>query len=387
MATKNQGDGDKGIASQRAQGDSDALRLQNTDHPGMGLVSVPLDGTNYLSWSRAVRVALGAKQKLSFIHGNSQKPATGSEELEQWQRTDYMVISWLLNSVSKEIGEAFIYAPSARDLWVDLKDRFGESNGPFLYQIQREISSVSQGDQTISIYFTRLKKLWDELACLNPLPTCSCGSSKALADMTSSSQLIQFLMGLNDAYDHVRNQILLMEPLPSIGKAYSMTLRVEKQREVHSNFPSSWPEGSAPVSWKTKKQNTVSRSTAEAKYRSMASAACELTWLTYLLTDFGILVQLPVPFYCDNKAALHITENPVFHERTKHLEIDCHIVRDKFKDGLIQPTFVSSKLQLADLFTKPLAASSFLNLRSKLNLISAHPSLTCGGDVKLVKTP
>ncbi|KAL0444024.1 UNVERIFIED_CONTAM: hypothetical protein Slati_2125100 [Sesamum latifolium] len=243
MATKNQGDEDKGTASQRSQGDSDALRLQNTDHPGMGLVSVPLDGTNYHSWSRAVRLALGAKQKLSFIDGNSHKPAAGSNELEQWQRTDYMVISCLLNSVSKEIAEAFIYAPSARDLWVDLHDSFGESNGPLLYQIQREISSISQGDQTISVYFTRLKKFWDELACLNPLPTCSCGSSKALADMTSSSQLIQFLMGLNDAYDHVRNQILLMEPLPSIGKAYSMTLRLEKKREVHSNFPSSWPEG------------------------------------------------------------------------------------------------------------------------------------------------
>ncbi|KAL0456584.1 UNVERIFIED_CONTAM: Retrovirus-related Pol polyprotein from transposon RE2 [Sesamum latifolium] len=104
--------------------------------------------------------------------------------------------------------------------------------------------------------------------------------------------------------------------------------------------------GSAPVSWKTKKQNTLSRSTVEAEYRSMASAFYELTWLTYLLTDFGVTVQLPVPFFYDNKAALHIIENPVFYERTKHLEIDCHIVRDKFKDGLIQPTFIRSKLQL-----------------------------------------
>ncbi|KAL0456806.1 UNVERIFIED_CONTAM: hypothetical protein Slati_1019800 [Sesamum latifolium] len=135
MATKNQGDGEKGTTSQRSQGDSDALRLQNTDHPGMGLVSVPLDGTNYLSCSRAVRLALGAKQNLSFMDGKSLKSAAGSDELEQWQRTDCMVISWLLNSISKEIVEAFTYVPSARDLWVDLEDRFGESNKPFLYQI------------------------------------------------------------------------------------------------------------------------------------------------------------------------------------------------------------------------------------------------------------
>ncbi|KAL0349701.1 UNVERIFIED_CONTAM: hypothetical protein Sradi_4119300 [Sesamum radiatum] len=151
-----------------------------------------------------------------------------TEDLEQWQHADYMVISWLLNSISKEIAEAFIYTTSARDLWLALESRYGESNGPLLYQIQREISFMSQRDQTVSTYFTKLKKLWDELACLNPLPSCSCGSSKAQADMSSSSQLIQFLMGLSDAYDHVRNQVLLMDSLSSIGKAYSMILRVEK---------------------------------------------------------------------------------------------------------------------------------------------------------------
>ncbi|KAL0444700.1 UNVERIFIED_CONTAM: Retrovirus-related Pol polyprotein from transposon RE1 [Sesamum latifolium] len=86
--------------------------------------------------------------------------------------------------------------------------------------------------------------------------------------------------------------------------------------------------GSAPVSWKTKKQATVSMSTVEAEYRSMALVVCELTWSTYLLADLGVSVKLPVPFYCDNKATLHITENPVFLERTKHLEIDCYIVQN-----------------------------------------------------------
>ncbi|KAL0282040.1 UNVERIFIED_CONTAM: hypothetical protein Sangu_2974400 [Sesamum angustifolium] len=112
----------------------------------------------------------------------------------------------------------------------------------------------------------------------------------------------------------------------------------------------------------------------------MASAVCELTWLTYLLADLGISVQLPIPFFRDSKAAIHITENLVFHEHTKHLDMDCHIVRDKFKYGVIQPTFISSKLQLVNIFTKPLAASSFLVLHSKLNLVSATPSSTCGGD-------
>ncbi|KAL0404416.1 UNVERIFIED_CONTAM: Retrovirus-related Pol polyprotein from transposon RE2 [Sesamum radiatum] len=88
--------------------------------------------------------------------------------------------------------------------------------------------------------------------------------------------------------------------------------------------------GGSLVSWKTKKQATVSRSSAETEYRSMASTVCKLLWISYILGDFGINVSSPIPFHCDNKVAIHITENPVFHERTKHLDIDCHIVRDRF---------------------------------------------------------
>ncbi|KAL0424377.1 UNVERIFIED_CONTAM: hypothetical protein Sradi_0972500 [Sesamum radiatum] len=117
------------------------------------------------------------------------------------------------------------------------------------------------------------------------------------------------------------------------------------------------------------------------QYRSMGSTVCELSWIMFLLQDFGLTVHTPVPFLCDNQAALHIVANPVCHERTKYLEIDCHIVRDKFKAGLIAPAHVPSKEQLADIFTKYLAAPSFLSLLSKLGLVElpSTPSPTCGG--------
>ncbi|KAL2232706.1 uncharacterized protein LOC110011581 [Sesamum indicum] len=137
--------------------------------------------------------------------------------------------------------------------------------------------------------------------------------------------------------------------------------------------------GDALVSWKTKKQNTVSRSTAEAKYQSMGSTICELTWMVYLLMDFGISAPTPIPFSYDNQAALHIVNNPVFHEHTKHLDIDCHIVRDKFKSGLINPVHVPGKARLADFFTKSLPAPSFFLLLSKLGLVDFTPSPTLGG--------
>ncbi|KAL0334110.1 UNVERIFIED_CONTAM: hypothetical protein Sangu_1567200 [Sesamum angustifolium] len=102
-----------------------------------------------------------------------------------------------------------------------------------LYEIQREIAS--QGDMSISGYYNKLKKLWNELAHFTTLPQCSGGSSKAIAELNDLSQLMQFLMGLGDSYDHVRS-LLLMDPLPSTGKAYSLILSVEKQREVQVGF-------------------------------------------------------------------------------------------------------------------------------------------------------
>lgn len=85
--------------------------------------------------------------------------------------------------------------------------------------------------------------------------------------------------------------------------------------------------GSSLVSWWTKKQNTVSRSSSEAEYRALSAATCEMQWLIYLLRDLRINNAKLHILYCDNQSALHIATNPVFHERTKHLQIDCHFVK------------------------------------------------------------
>ncbi|KAL2246003.1 UNVERIFIED_CONTAM: Retrovirus-related Pol polyprotein from transposon TNT 1-94 [Sesamum indicum] len=212
--------------------DQENLKLQSNDNPGLSLVSTLLDGSNFFSWSRSIKIALGAKMKLNFINGEGVKPAEGSKEIEQWIRTDYMVTSWILNSISKDIVESFLYTNTSRELWLELESRFGQTNGPMIYQLKRDLSSTLQGSMSVSTYFSKLKRLWDELACITPIAQCTCGAAKESADIKVADQLIQFLMGLNENYDHVRNQILMMDPLPNVSRAYSMVLRVEKQREV-----------------------------------------------------------------------------------------------------------------------------------------------------------
>ena len=105
----------------------------------------------------------------------------------------------------------------------------------------------------------------------------------------------------------------------------------------------------------------------------MATTACELQWCASLLRDFAISVHLPVSLWCDNQAALHIAGNPVFHEHTKHLEIDCHIVRERYQSGLLLPQHISSLLssQPADVFTKSLSTPLFHRFLCKLGMVDS----------------
>nr|XP_016510729.1 PREDICTED: uncharacterized mitochondrial protein AtMg00810-like [Nicotiana tabacum] len=110
--------------------------------------------------------------------------------------------------------------------------------------------------------------------------------------------------------------------------------------------------GGSTISWKSKKQPTIALSSAEAEYRALRKVAAEIAWLTRLLGDLGLPISNLFPVYCDSQTTLHIAKNPVFHQRTQHIEIDCHYVRECLHVGLIFLHFVSSADQLADIMTK-----------------------------------
>ncbi|GKC80234.1 hypothetical protein Tco_1131008 [Tanacetum coccineum] len=112
---------------------NDPLYIGNSDHPGMVLTNTPFNGSNFLGCSRTVKMALGAKLKLGFINGTCVRPVDDAEDLQRWIRCEYMVTCWLLNSMTAELSEVFLYAQSAFELWKEIAERYGQSNGPLIY--------------------------------------------------------------------------------------------------------------------------------------------------------------------------------------------------------------------------------------------------------------
>ncbi|KAL6220722.1 hypothetical protein ACLB2K_008478 [Fragaria x ananassa] len=125
------------------------------------------------------------------------------------------------------------------------------------------------------------------------------------------------------------------------------------------------------VKWKSKKQTVVAPSSAKAEYMAMAATACELIWLKGLLSDLGSPCSQPISLYCDNQVVMHIASNPVFHEKTKHIEVDCHYIRAQVQSKLIVTHYTRNYDQLANIFTKSLPTSYFHRILG--NLDSMNP--------------
>jgi hypothetical protein len=127
--------------------------------------------------------------------------------------------------------------------------------------------------------------------------------------------------------------------------------------------------GSNLISWSVRKQPTVSRSSTEAEYKSIANGAVEVMWIQILLTEIRIQISAQAKLWCDNLRVKYFASNPVLHGRMKHVEVDYHFVRERVAKKLLQIEFVPTGDQIADGFTKALPVRQMKNFKHNLNLV------------------
>ncbi|CAO2835041.1 unnamed protein product [Amaranthus hypochondriacus] len=210
-------------------------------HPtdtGMKIVSNIFTGMGYKGWKRSVSIALSGKNKMGFVDGSIKRSISNGSLAKAWDRVNDVVLGWLLGAVDEKIFKSVLWFKTAKEVWDNLEQRFGQSSSAQLFTVEEQLSKAIQShDMTVEEFFTKMKGLWDEIDALDPLPTCSClGCSCDLTQKTIKSQqrrrLIQFLMKLDGKYQHTRSNILMMKELPNVAEAYSILT----QEKTHQEF-------------------------------------------------------------------------------------------------------------------------------------------------------
>ncbi|XP_012830557.1 PREDICTED: uncharacterized protein LOC105951653 [Erythranthe guttata] len=212
--------------------------LHPSDNPGSLISHIQLKGENYEEWARSMRNALRAKKKLGFVDGTLVKPEDDSNEIEDWWMVNSMLVAWIFNTIEPSLRSTITYVETVKELWEDLRQRFSIGNGPRVHQLKADLAVCKQRGQTVVAYYGRLKMMWDELVNYDPIPTCRCNGCKYDISVTlerkrEEERVHQFLMGLDDmVYGTVRSNILSMEPLPNMNRAYAMIVQEERHRNI-----------------------------------------------------------------------------------------------------------------------------------------------------------
>lgn len=172
-----------------------------------------------------MKIALRAKTKLGFIDGSVRKLAARSHDFQHWEKADSMVMAWIVNSIDPALHGSISHAATTRDVWLDLEERFAQTNAPRIHQLWR---ILHEPDTTVTEFYTKFKSLIDELGELQPLPEYNCGASKEFMQREEDQKVHLFLESLdNERYEHVKATVLKLEPLPSLRRVFNHVLREE----------------------------------------------------------------------------------------------------------------------------------------------------------------
>ncbi|XP_073219772.1 uncharacterized protein [Cicer arietinum] len=229
---------------------SNLYYLHPNENPHLVLVTPLLDSKNYNSWARTMKVALISKNKLKFVDDTFLQLTSTHVLHDPWVRCNNMVFSWLQHSISESIAQSIFWIDKAHTIWKNLENRFSQGDIFKISDIQDDLTRLQQGNLDITNYFTKLTSLWEHIDSFRPTRDCvcaiqcTCGAATDLSKYKNQDHVIKFLKGLNEQFSNVRSQIMLLEPLPSLDKTFSLVLSQERQLNIQASSDSA-PENQA----------------------------------------------------------------------------------------------------------------------------------------------
>ncbi|KAL5128348.1 hypothetical protein HKD37_14G040611 [Glycine soja] len=202
---------------------SNPYYMHPNENPSLILIQPMLDNKNYQIWCRSMKVALISKNKVKFVDGTLSPPPISDPLYEPWLRCNNLVLSWLQRSISEEIAKSLLWCDRTSLVWKSLENRFSQGDIFRVADIQEEEE------------IENFRPIRD---CTCAIP-CSCGAAIDLRKFKEQDKVVKFLKGLGDQYSHLRSQIMLMSPLPTLDNAFNLILQQERQFHLPSTTDSS----------------------------------------------------------------------------------------------------------------------------------------------------
>ncbi|VFQ67474.1 unnamed protein product [Cuscuta campestris] len=204
--------------------------LHPSEGPGNSLTKFLLKCDNFDIWEKAIRNALGGRGKSIFLSPVDVPKPVDENELSAWYANHQIICSWIFNSVDESIQPSIVSHTISSELWDDLRKRYSCSNGPRIYQLKSELTSLRQKGQSVVSYYNQFITLWKQLNGLSdPTDGCKCEAAVATRARIERDKTIDFLLGLDDEqFGNIRSQILGTEPVPDIDRAYYLISQEER---------------------------------------------------------------------------------------------------------------------------------------------------------------
>lgn len=192
-----------------------------------------LTGSNYLSWSRAVEMFIVGRGKDDYLYGEITVPSSTDARFRQWRSENSMIMSWLISSMTPEIGENFMLYTSAAEIWRAAKELYSKrDNVAEIYELETKLNEIRQGDSSVSTYYSQLTKLWQQIDTFDTIPWTTSADEKLFRQFLETKRVFRFLNGLNKDLDSVRSRVLGTKPLPSLNSVFSEIRHEESRLKV-----------------------------------------------------------------------------------------------------------------------------------------------------------